>query len=315
MSNLPSSMQQRKAELNAGVDTPPADAPAEVDTPPGNDEGDRVTISRAEFNELQAKADRVKAAEGKVQAVQDDLSAVQTRLTELENGSKGSGKPADRPASPASGSVLKVETTEVPLTQKEQDDFEEDTIALMTKIAGNVFTARIKEILPQLETALSEVSTSASNAVKDVGAVRARGFTDKVKEDVAKFSDFDTIVNHKHWAEFTQAEEEASGMTYGELIQKHLNAEDLKRMVGVFKTFHDKYEKDNGKPDGYQGVDTTDTPAPSTKGSGGNVKLKFSERQAAHKKYINKEISYEDYQKVKQKFDEADAKGLVDYDS
>ena len=45
MSNLPSSMQAKRAELEAGKDTPPA----AVDTPPANDppkdDGDRVTIS------------------------------------------------------------------------------------------------------------------------------------------------------------------------------------------------------------------------------------------------------------------------------
>ena len=315
MSNLPSSMQAKRAELEAGKDTPPA----AVDTPPANDppkdDGDRVTISKAEFNELQAKADRVKAAEAKAQAVKDDLEAFQTRLTELENASKGNPKPADRPAAPASNSGLKVEDTEVALTQKEIDDFDEDMIVLVNKIANNVFTKRIKAILPQLEAALGEVHTNVEKASQDVIAVRARGFTDKVKEGVAEFSDFDTIVNHKHWPEFVQAEEEASGLTYGELVQKHLNAEDLKRMVGVFKTFFDKYMKGNEKPDGYQGVDTTDTTAPSTRGSGEGQRLKFSERQAAHRKYINKEISFEEYQQIKDKFDKADAAGLVDYDN
>ena len=188
-------------------------------------------------------------------------------------------------------------------------------IVLVNKIANNVFTKRIKAILPQLEAALGEVHSNVEKASQDVIAVRARGFTDKVKESVAEFSDFDTIVNHKHWPEFVQAEEEASGLTYGELVQKHLNAEDLKRMVGVFKTFFDKYMKGNEKPDGYQGVDTTDTPAPSTRGSGEGQRLKFSERQAAHRKYINKEISFEEYQQIKDKFDKADAAGLVDYDN
>lgn len=322
VSRLPSSMQARKEQLQTEVATPNPDTAAattatatsiaETVTPPAN--ADKVTITREEFNDLQAKADRVKAAEGRQQAMRDDLEALQHRLTELESASKGNREPDDAPAAP--GASLAVETPVVELTAKEKEDFEQDTIDLMTKIANNVFSDRIKELIPQLNAKLAQVETVATSATQTVGKISTKNFTDRVREKVAEFSSFDDVVQHKHWPEFLESEEAVSGLTYGSLVKENIAKERVDKMVNIFKIFFDKYMKETAKPAGYEGLAPESTLGSNATDTGAKVEvLKYSERKAAHEKYIRKEISFEEFTKIKEKFDIADREGRVDYEN
>lgn len=320
VSRLPSSMLARKEQLQT-ESTPPntdtatstaATASVETVTPPVN--ADKVTITREEFNDLQAKADRVKAAEGRQQAMRDDLEALQNRLTELESASKGNREPDEAPAAP--GASLAVETPVVELTAKEKEDFEQDTIDLMTKIANNVFSDRVKELLPQLNAKLAQVETVATSATQTVGKISTKNFTDRVREKVAEFSKFDDVVQHKHWPEFLESEEAVSGLTYGSLVKENIAKERVDKMVNIFKIFFDKYMKEDVKPVGYEGLAPESALSSNATDTGAKVEtLKYSERKAAHEKYIRKEISFEEFTKIKEKFDIADREGRVDYEN
>lgn len=320
-SKLPSAMLGKKEELErqeSGTQepqtTPPAKDDPPADPPHNKNEADRVTISREEFNELQAKADRVKRAEGQAQSLRDDVEALQARLTDLESAPKGRGMgdaPAPADAPPA---AIQFDPAPVPLTEKEKEDFESDTVELITKIARNIARQEIASVLPSIEAKLGEIDKAAKNAVTTVGKVSTNSFTGLVRNEVAKFSNFDEIVNHQHWQSFLQGVNDLAGEDYATILTNNIRRENLQGVVKIFRMFFDKYMGTPSRPEGYAGAE----PSAATALPDSNNKreiLRISERREAHKKFISKQINLEEYEAIKQKFDIADREGRVDYDN
>lgn len=280
----------------------------------------KVTISKTEFNELQAAKDKVVAAERRADAMRSDLEALQSRLTELEQAAKGTGNGVAAPA-PAQAATPVLDTTQIELTEQEKKDFEPDTIALMEKLATNVFRKLVGPLLDnlgQVRAKLDDVETISKNAVTTVGRVSTNSFTDKVKAKVAEFGgDFDKIVVHPHWQDFLQAQEEISGNSYGELLTQHVGKqkpEGVGSVTKIFKLFYDKYVKDAPNSDGYAGSVPSGSSNVDTNAGGNAPKtLKYSDRKKLHEDYIARRISYDDYQTKKAEFDTADREGRVDY--
>ena len=324
----PSAQQERRARLEA-------EAAGEQETPEqiaekarlaaandnsnndnSNTDATKVTISRAEFNDLQAASDRVKAAERRADAVQGDLAALQSRLTELEEAAKGKGT-VSAPARPEA-SAAPVEEPITALTDKEKADFEDDTVALMEKIANNVFSKRIAGYKTFVEERVANVESVANTAATSVQRVSTDGFTAQVRAKVGEFSNFDLITKDPHWAAFMESEDELSGFTYAELVKANLNNKRLDPMVKIFKKFYDKYLKDVANTDGYAGSAPSGVSNVATSSEGGASKveiLHYSERQKAQQDYLAqpRRITYDEYEAIKKKFDLADREGRVDY--
>lgn len=326
----PSAQQERRQRLEAeaagSTQTPEQIAEAErlereriaAANDSGNNEGPRVTISRDEFNELQAAKDRLTAAERRAEAQRGDLDALQSRLTELEAAAKGSSQVA-APGSSGASVAIPAEAAQIPLTEKEKADFEEDTIALMEKIAINVYRRESARDFAKVNESIGAATQTANAAVSTVGKVSNSAYTERVAQKVAEFSDFNTIVSHTHWRAFTESEDELSGLTYAELIQSNLDNNKVQPMVNIFKKFYDKYLKDVPNTDGYAGsLPTGGTNVDTATPSGNRPKiLKYSDRQKAQKDYMAqpRRITYDDYMALKTEFDIADREGRVDYNS
>lgn len=321
----PQAEQERRARMAGETPTPEQIAEAErverervaasSDNTNTNTDGPRVTITREEFNELQAAKDRLKAAELKADGMRGDLAALTSRLTELEEAAKdGSNRPATARASASTGLP---QTAEVPLTDKEKADFEEDAIAMMEKIANNVFSRRIEQYTEFVKGEIGSVKTIADTAAKSVTRVSQDGYTAQVRQKVAEFSDFDKITSHQHWPAFTESEDDLSGFSYAQLIQSNLDNKKVEPMVRIFKKFFDRYLKDETNTDGYAGsVPTGTTNVETSQGGTNKVEiLKWSDRQKAQQDYLAqpRRITYDDYEIVRKKFDEADREGRVDY--
>lgn len=308
---LPSAMQNRRAQL-AEEGKPPevVENPPEP-TPPDNGD-DKVTISRDEFNDLQAAAGKARAAEGRAESLSMDVEALKSRLTDLEAVAKGNSKPSgDPPPAPAEWQPL-----ETNFTESENEDYGESK-GFVTKVINE----RLNEVVPKLldriaklESTLGDIKNVAEGASKTVASVRAQSYNDKVREALqAKGISFDECVNHKHWQDFAQSVDPDSGYTYLELITNNVKKENVDPMVRLFTKFSEQYKVGKAKPPtGYEGAAPTGISKIET-GKEGDETLAFSERKEAHRKYINKEISYEEYEKVRKKFEQADREGRVDY--
>lgn len=322
VSKLPAAAQAMRERLEAGEQTPTGKINS--GDPPANNEAlntdntTRVTLSKEEFNALQADRDRVLAAERRAEAVKADLDALRSRLTELEDAAKGSGKAA--PVAAQAAPPVEWDGTQIPLSEHEKKEFEEDTIALMEKIATNVFrreASKLVDMVNNVSTKIAEVETVATSAAGSVSRVTHNTFTDKVRAEVAKLGDgvaFEQITQHQHWQAFLQAEDEDTGDNYADILTRNIERQKLGPVVAVFKKFYNKYIKTKSNTDGYQGaLPSGATEVDTGAGSDKPKTLKYSDRQALHKRYLNREIKFDEYEVEKAKFDLADREGRLDY--
>lgn len=312
VSVLPTAMQNRRQQLES-EGTMPAPASTEpvantsAPTEPAANTDAKVTISRDEFNELQAAAGKARAAEGRAEALRLDVEALTQRLTDLELASKGN--PSPTPSAPAADAWT---PAQVDYSDKENEDYGESK-PFVVKVVNEVLNGMVPKLLKRLddiEAQLGGVKTIAEGASKTATSVKSKSYTDQVRE---KVGNFDECVNHKHWRDFTESMDSDTGFTYAELIQNNFGRENVTGMVRIFDKFKEKYGVGKApQPSGYEGglpnnggVDTDISTEPK--------KLPFSERKAAHKQYINKEITYEEYEAIRKKYDAADREGRVDY--
>jgi hypothetical protein len=310
---LPASAQAQKDALEAAgtSNVKPIEPVKPVEVVPA--EG-KVTISREEFNEMQAAADRVKAAEGRTEILQGDLEVLQRRLTDLETASKG--KSSSDPA-PAPAPVVAIPA--VAYTDKEKEDYGEskDYIRKVgAELLSEVMLPAFKtydDRLAALEEKLNTVNTVATQASQRTAQSAQKSYTDKVRE---KVPEFDECVNSKHWPSFVQAMEGMSGLTYAECIQNNLNRENVDGMVNVFNTFKTKYGIGK-KPDdsGYVGANPSGTTETPNDGTEGKEVLKFSDRKDLNKRFMSGKITQDEYQTERAKYELAEKEGRLNYDA
>lgn len=319
VSALPASMQARRAALEAtpaveGSPTPsPSPAPSLTPVVEVPQSQTNVTISREEFNGLQAAEGKAKRAEGRAEALALDVEALNQRLTELADASKSIPTPR-RSAPPAAAEGESWEPTPVSFTDEETKDYGESK-SYIAKVVQEVLNTTFPKLMARvdaLEDQISGVKSIAEGASKTAGGIQARSYTEKVK---AKVPEFDECVNHKYWHDFTESTDPATGDSWSEVIKNMLNKEYVEGMVRVFDTFKQKYGV--GKPaaaSGYEGG----MPSGGAGGDGlevdnGPKMLPFSKRKEAHKQFVNKDISFEEYEKIRAEYDVADKEDRVDY--
>lgn len=309
---LPSVMQSRRAQM---VELDPAPTTeVEPAAQPVDSTDEKVTISRDEFNDLQAAAGKARAAEGRAESLTMDLEALKSRLTDLEAVAKGSGKGA---AVVEPVPTQEWEPLDVGYTEQEQTDYGESKGFVVKAI-----NERLNEVIPKLlirigkiEAALGDVKNVAEGASKTATGVRAQSYNDKVREALQKEGvNFDACVGHKHWLDFAQSVNEDTGYTYAELIKNNIQRESVQPMIKLFLKFVEQYAINKAKqPSGYEGAAPVGTSKVDDGGDGPKM-IPFSERKEAHKKFINKEISFEEYEKIQKKFELAAKENRVDYD-
>lgn len=319
VSALPASMQARRAALEATppVEGSPTPSPSPTPTPTPVVEVPQsqtnVTISREEFNALQGAEAKARRAEGRAESLALDVEALNQRLTDLADASKSNPTPR-RNAPPAAAQVESWEPTPITYTDEETKDYGESK-SYIAKVVQEILNSTLPKLVDRvdvLEDQINGVKSIAENASKTAGGIQARSYTDKVK---ARVPEFDECVTHKHWHDFAESTDPATGDTWAQVIQNMLNKEYVDGMVRVFDTFKQKYGV--GKPaaaSGYEGG----MPSGGAGGDGlevdnGPKMLPFSKRKEAHKQFVNKDISFEEYEKIRAEYDVADKEDRVDY--
>lgn len=317
VSRLPGVMQRKLAamEAEAGVTTPPDTSTQTVGTvvtppeppvdpatptPPAPSDGDRVTLTRTELNELRAAAERARTADARAEAQADRNEELARRLTELEAAAKAVPVPAD-PAAPI--------VPDVEFTPEELESYAESE-----GFIAKVVRKELAKILPTITNQIKAVEDTARGVASTVATQTTRGFFAEVK---SKVPNLDALIKHKHWADFLDAVEPLSGATYQQLIQHNVSNQRVDQLVNIYKTFATKY-----------GVEETVTTTSGYEGavpSGGAVtpplepqkptKLKASDRKKASEDYRKGRITWAQLEEVNKKFEEADKLGNVDYNA
>ncbi|MES2704853.1 MAG: hypothetical protein V4649_19615 [Bacteroidota bacterium] len=312
-SALPRAMQVRLDAMEASNSNPPTEpvtpvAPVTTTEPatPVTPVAETVTISRDEFNTLQANAGKTQAALARAEnerLKQEDMSH---RLTELEKLSKS----VPEPTLPAP--AIAVEAVE--FTQDEEKEFgdSKEYIAKVVKQQLGAAFAQINALVTELRTEVAAARQTATGAATTVAESTARSFLSQVQAAVPNLQQ---IKLHKNWGDYLDETDEMSGATYEQLLAHNVKNGKLDQVKNIYKRFEAKY---------MQGVDTTaagyNGGAPS--GSATEVpvvpaaqgKLKQSDRRKASEDYRKGKITWDQLQTVNKKFEEADKAGNIDFD-
>lgn len=318
---LPAAAQAQLDSLRSSSETPPtsAPAPAPAPTPPISREADTkdVVVSREEFNELQAAAGRVRAAEGKTESLQMDVEALQARLTAAEEASKGITKPKEGEG--AGHDEEDWQPTPVQFTEQETTDYgdskeyiEKVVLDVLNKVLPQVF-GRIKN----LRGAVGEVKGAVESTVRRTEQVEGRDFNDQVRSKLKESGiDFDAITNHQHWQAFAESEDPQTEYPYAQVLMDGVKRRKIGIVVRVMKDFAVKYglAKRNGTS-GYEGAIPGGSSRLPENTDDGEGKLPFSKRKEAHKKFINGEMSQSEYQRICDEYSAAEKTDRIDYDA
>lgn len=324
--SLPAAQQAKMDALrtqpsgNEGETSPTQPTATPPAAPPSVDDSKSVTISREEFNALQANADRVKAAEGRAENFKMDLETLQARLTAVENASKGNGNGEAGGEHRAASTPIEDDWTpaDVQFTEQETTDYGESRAYI-----EKVVLETLNKVLPKalgslkgLKSALAEVKEQVVTTVQRTAQVEGRDFNDQVRAKLKEDGgDFDQVVNHEHWQAFCQSVDPDTEDQYYLVLQDAVAKRKMGVVLRVFKAFRTKYGLNmRSGSTGYEGA------AP---GGGSRVpdssaapnKLPFSERQKAHKKFINGEMSAAEYQVIAEEYSKAEKDGRIDYDA
>lgn len=313
---LPAQLQQKRDEMEQDqmtrtkpepsavkeIPKPEAEEKTEDATPETTPTAEQINLSREEYTELRELADKAKAAEGRAEAIRQDLDAMKQHLTELETGSKDGAK---------STSKQDRWNVEAPQFTPDEEESYGDSKDYIQKVVRGVLAEVLPNYFSEISTQIDSIEQTAKNASDAASNTRVGSFTDRVR---SKVPDFDACVDNPAWASFVQAVEPTSGMSYADLIRNNLSKENLPGMENIFNEFKRRYKIGQADASGYEGAVPSGAAADVPSNQRATI-LKFSDRKAAHDKYLRKEITYEAYQQIKQKFDEADRVGQIDYDA
>lgn len=316
-SALPPAARMRLAALEAaerGDTVPPATPPTPQVVPPVTPDSstppapntEQVTITRAEFNELQANAGKTQAALARAETERLRAEEAALRLTELEKTSKATPETPPAPALPVE---------DVTFTPDEEKDFG-DSREFITKVVKQQLAPLVRQVndlVAQLRTEVGKATQTAGAAVTTVTQSQERTFFEQVQSAVPNM---EGIKAHKNWPDFLEETEELTGATYEVLLAHNVRNKNLKGVKNVYQRFTDKYLKDVTTPSaaaaGFAGgvpTGATETPGQAP------AKLKQSDRKKASEDYRKGRITWDELQKVSKAFDEAEKAGNIDYNS
>lgn len=332
-SALPRAMQHRLAELKAASAdpstppasdppsdpaTPPVSPPTAVSppTPPSPVEGERVTLTRAEYDALQANAGRSTTAEGRAEMLRLQLEEQAHRLTELENSSKSGATTAKPPAGSPADSFDNIDISGISFTEDENKEYGESR-EFIQKVVRLEVAGILKDILPKISTALNETKRTAEGLATNVAKTEANSFRSELVKKVGR--PLEQVFNHKHWEAYLDEVEPLTQYPMSALLTNAVNNKNVEAAANIYTRYVEKYMT-GGDPNAdakaaYAGA----APGGGGDGAGNNppaaasAKLKLSDRKKANEDYRKGRITYAQLEEVNKKFLEADKAGNVDY--
>lgn len=272
--------------------------------------GDRITLSREEFDDLKANAGRVTALQARERDAMDRLEEVRHRLTELENGNKGSSNPAQQ--APSSATPV-VDTASITFTPEEREQYDESR-PYIEKVVDLRLAERLNALVPELRSMVEDARKQASTAVNTVQQANTRTFHSQVQ---AQVPDLQQIIKHKHWDAFLDETEPMSGATYDQLLAHSVQRQSLSSVVAIYNGFRNRYmhSQQQAANAGFAGASTSGGASSPAAQTPQPTKLKLSDRKKASEDYRKGRITWNDLQEVNKKFDAAEKSGSIDYDA
>lgn len=315
-SALPGVMQARMAALEAQAQPPntpiqttaPTTPAAATPTPAAADPATQatVTLSRDEYNTLQANAGKTAAAVARAETERLRAEETAHRLTEFENASKATLTPA------IPAPALPIDTVEFSADEEKDFGDSKEYISKVVKQQLGPVLATVNSLIAELKQQIVAVDTKAGAATTAVAATAQRTFLQQVKTAVPNL---DAIKVHKNWTDYLDETDDMTGATLEQLLAHNVQKERLDGVVKIYKRFAEKYmQADTTTSAGYNGGNPSGaaTVTPNTPATEG--RLKQSDRKKASEDYRKGKITYDELQVISKAFDQADKDGLLDFD-
>lgn len=331
----PSVVTQRLAQLRADAaaanaappNTPPvsegavvppaapvAAPPVTEGTPPtpAASQGERVTLSREEYNQLQADAGRAATAAGRAEVAAMELEEARQRLTQLEAQGKGTATPPPpaAPSAPAPAPTA-VDVSNITFTDAENEQFGESR-PYIEKVARQEAARIVNELLPGLTSKIEEARNTAVGVATTVQTNASRDFLNSVSVRVPNVA---TLIKDKNWEAFLDSVEPYSGATFEVLLGHNIKTRNLDAVVAIYKAFESKYITPLPSNAAFNGASPSGSAVAAPPEVPNGEKLKLSDRKKASEDYKKNRITYEQLQEVDKKFKAAEVLGNVDYNS
>ena len=283
------------AAAAAAAETPEAKAAAAAAAAAA----EQVTLTRSEFNDLQAARDRGQAEHVAAEAAKLEASEARARLTELESARKETAKPS---------SAFDPGYAESDLAASDEDEAYEESEAFITKVVRREIKAAFAKLDMTVAPKIAQVEKLATETATGVSRHQQNTFVGRVHEAV---KDVQELVANPHFADFLKSRVPMSTDTFNDAFNEAHAQEDLKTVKDIFDAFRAKYVQAKSGTAGYNGAAPTAAeiaPVDASKGK----RYSLQERQDKSKAYAKGQISWKELQEYKVKFDEAQADGRVD---
>jgi hypothetical protein len=195
------------------------------------------------------------------------------------------------------------------LTEQEQTDYGEATGAI-TKIATKAVLDVLRKPLEDMAARLGTLEGNVRETVSNVQRTASEGFIGTVKQTV---TDFDTLVARPDWLTFLEGEVPyTGGMKFKQALANAHGSRNLKAIVDLF----DKFRGGAVQPvntSGYNAAPVASGASTPPPAQAAQETLAFSARKKASEDFLKGRITQQELDDISKKYNEAAAKGLIDY--
>lgn len=195
------------------------------------------------------------------------------------------------------------------LTEQERTDYGEAEGAI-TKIATKAVLDVLRKPLEDLAARIGTLEGNVRETATSVQRTASEGFIGTVKQTV---TDFDQLVARPDWLTFLEGEVPyTAGMKFKQALANAHASRNLKAIVDLF----DKFRGGAVQPvntSGYNAAPVTSGASTPPPAQAAQEMLAFSARKQASEDFLKGRITQQQMEEVSKKYNEAAAKGLIDY--
>lgn len=199
------------------------------------------------------------------------------------------------------------------LTQEESEQYSE-SLPVLNKLLLKQQRNIEQNIIKPLQNEIAELKTSTSSVAERSNASDEGNFVQQVRMQVKNIgSDFDAILKSPKWADFTKRTlGEYTDITIGQALWDAHKKRDLGKVVKVFEDFAKSGATINAG-DAFRAPSVSAATGALPDSTGKKPILKLSKRKEASDKFRKRQISMDEYEKIKALYHEAENEGRIDY--
>lgn len=200
---------------------------------------------------------------------------------------------------------------ELEITPEERAQFSEETAAFAQKIANRAVDKILRDVVAPLQQEVLSQREQLAGYGSGMANTKARMLYSSVQSHVP---DLPTIVASQEWKQFMEQPTPIdSNIKMGQVFLNHLhqgNEKDILAFIKMFKTQYPANQMQQQMAPGQASMGTPPTLTPDRKPK----QYSYRKYQQALQRYNAGQMSYAEYKKIEELYDQAAAEGRIKYD-